>query len=99
MVEALVLEGGVPVPGALAVLLDSSLSEQIVSRAVSLLLFCFSHELSLVAVSGRYSSLLCLAFSSQWLLSLQSAGSRAHGRRSCSSQAPEHRRRSCGTRA
>ena len=37
------------------------------------------HGLSLVAASGGYSSLQCMGFSSQWLLLLQSMGSRHAG--------------------
>ena len=50
--------------------------------------------LSLVAVSGGYSSLRCVGFSLQWLLLLQSTGSRhtgsvvvAHGLSSCGARA------------
>ena len=39
--------------------------------------------LSLVAVSGGYSSLLCAGFSSRWLLLLRSTGSKRAGFRSC----------------
>ena len=39
--------------------------------------------LSLVAVSGGYSSLWCVAFSLQWLLLLRSTGSRCAGFSSC----------------
>ena len=45
--------------------------------------------LSLVAVSGGYSSLQCMCFSLQWLLLLQSTGSRCAGFSSCGTQAQE----------
>ena len=59
------------------------------------LFFCFwlrwvlvaSHGLSLVAVSGSYSSLRCAAFSLQWLLLLQSTASRRAGFSSCGTRA------------
>ena len=41
--------------------------------------FIALYGLSLVAESGGYSLLWCMGFSLQWLLSLQSMGSRAHG--------------------
>ena len=41
LVEVLVLEGGVPVPGALVILLDSSFFKKIFSCAMSVLLFYF----------------------------------------------------------
>ena len=41
--------------------------------------FIAARGLSLVVVSGGYSSLRCMAFSLPWLLLLQSTGSRAHG--------------------
>ena len=41
------------------------------------------HGLSLVAVSGGYSSLWCVGFSLRWLLLLQSTGSRRVGFSSC----------------
>ena len=56
-------------------------------------------RLSLVAASGGYSSLQCAGFSLQWLLLLQSTGSRHTGFSSCSSQALECRLSSCGARA
>ena len=40
-------------------------------------IFVVAHGLSLVAVSGGYSSLWCAGFSLRWLLLLQSTGSRA----------------------
>ena len=55
--------------------------------------------LSLVAVSGGYSSLRCVGFSLQWLLLLQRTGSRHAGFHSCGSQALKRRLSSCGTRA
>ena len=55
-----------------------------------------NHDLSLVAVSGGYSSLRCTGFSLWWLLLLQSMGSRpmgsavvARGLSSCGSWALE----------
>ena len=63
--------------------------------------------LSLVAVSGGYSSLWCAGFSLRWLLLLRSTGSRragfsscdSWGFSSCGSQALERRLGSCGARA
>ena len=55
--------------------------------------------LSLAAVSGGYSSLRCAGFSLQWLLLLQSTGSRCAGFSSCSLQALERRLSSCGAQA
>ena len=52
-----------------------------------------------VSAGEDYSSLQCTGFSLQWLLSLQSTGSRAHGLSTCGSQVLEHRLSSCGTRA
>ena len=49
--------------------------------------FVAAHGLSLVAVSGGYSLLRCLAFSLQWLLSLRSMDSRCVGFSSCSAWA------------
>ena len=43
--------------------------------------------LSLVAVSGGYSSLRCMGFSLRWLLLLRSTGSRHAGFSSCSPRA------------
>ena len=62
-------------------------------------IFVAAHGLSLVAVSGGYSSLRCVGFSLRWLLLLQSTGSRCMGFSSCGSQALEHRLSSCGARA
>ena len=45
--------------------------------------FVAVHWLSLVAVSGGYSSLWCAGFSLQWLLLLRSMGSRRAGFSSC----------------
>ena len=59
--------------------------------------FIAVHGLSLVAVSGGYSSLWCAGFSWQWLLSLRSIGSRFVGFSNCGSQALELRLSSCGT--
>ena len=61
--------------------------------------FVAVHGLSLVAVSGGYSLLRCAVFSLQWLLLLQSTGSRPVGFSSCGSQALECRLSSCGARA
>ena len=55
--------------------------------------------LSLVAVSGGYSSLWCTGFSLWWLLLLRSMGSRCTGFSNCGSRALERRLSSCGTRA
>ena len=62
--------------------------------------------LSLVAASGGSSSMWCAGFSLQWLLLLQSTGSRrvgsvvaARGLSSCGSRALEHKLNSCGARA
>ena len=55
--------------------------------------------LPLVAASGGYSSLQHVGFSLQWLLLLQSTGSRHVGFSSCGSWALEHRLNSCDTRA
>ena len=49
--------------------------------------FVAVRRLSLVAVSGGYSSLWCAGFSLWWLLPLQSTGSRCSGFSSCSTQA------------
>ena len=57
------------------------------------------HGLSLVAVSGGYSSLRCTDFSLQWLLLLQSTGSRHAGFSSCGSWALERRLSYCGAQA
>ena len=54
-------------------------------------------RLSLAAASVSYSSLQCMGFSLQWLLLLQSTGSRCFS--SCGMWALEHRLSSCGTRA
>ena len=54
--------------------------------------------LSLVVVSGGYSSLWCMGFSLRWLLLLQSTGSRCTGF-SSGSWALEHRLSICGARA
>ena len=56
------------------------------------------------AASGGYSLLPCAGFSLQWLLLLQSMGSRAsvvvaRGLSSCGSRALEHKLSSCGARA
>ena len=49
--------------------------------------FIAGHGLSLVAASGGYSSLQCTGFSLQWLLLLQSTGSRHAGFNSCGMRA------------
>ena len=61
--------------------------------------FVVVRGLSLVAVSGGYSSLRCVGFSLRWLLLLQSTGSRRAGFSSCGSRALERRFSSCSTRA
>ena len=61
--------------------------------------FVAAGRLSLGAASGGYSSLRCAGFSLQWLLLLQSTGSRHTGFLSCGTRAPEHRLSSRGTRA
>ena len=68
--------------------------------------FVAARRLSLVAASGGYSSLRCMCFSLQWLLLLQSTGSRcegsvvvAHRLSSCGSWPLECRLSSCGARA
>ena len=54
---------------------------------------------SLLCSSRGYSSLRCAGFSLQWLLLLQSPGSRHEGFSSCGTQALERRPSSCGARA
>ena len=49
--------------------------------------FLATHRLSLAVVSGGYSLLPCVGFSLQWLLLLQSTGSRSRGLSSYSTQA------------
>ena len=64
--------------------------------------FVAVHRLSLVVVSGGYSSLQCMGFSSRWLLLLQSTGSRRVGFNSCGTWASVVVARglsSCGARA
>ena len=61
--------------------------------------FVAACRLSLVAVSGGYSSLQCAGFSLRWLLLLWSMGSLACGLSSCGSQALECRLSSRGARA
>ena len=51
--------------------------------------FVAAHGLSLVAVSGGYSSLPCAGFSLRWLLLLRSMGSRHAGFSSCGMQAQQ----------
>ena len=51
--------------------------------------FVAAHGLSLVVVSGGYSSLQCAGFSLWWLLLLQSTGSRHAGFSSCSTRAQQ----------
>ena len=62
-------------------------------------MFAAVRRLSLVAVSGGYSSLQCTGLSSWWLLLLWSRGSRRAGFSSCGSRALECRLSSCGARA
>ena len=68
--------------------------------------FVAARGLSLVVASRGYSSLQCVGFSLQWLLLLQSTGSRQVGfsncgtwLSSCGSWALERRLSSCGSRA
>ena len=61
--------------------------------------FLAACALSLVVASGGYSSLRCAGFSLQWLLLLQSTGSRCAGFSSCGTRALERRLSSCGARA
>ena len=61
--------------------------------------FVAARGLSLVAMSGGYSSLWCVGFSLRWLLLLRTMGSRCAGFSSCGSRALERRLSSCGTRA
>ena len=61
--------------------------------------FIAVRRLSLVAASGGHSPSWCAGFSLQWLLLLQSTGSRHAGFSSCSMRALERRLSSCGTRA
>ena len=49
--------------------------------------FVAAHGLSLVGASGGYSSLWCTGLPLQWLLLLQSTGSRRAGFSSCSTWA------------
>ena len=49
--------------------------------------FVAARGLSLVAVSGGYSSLWCMGFSLWWLLLLQNTGSRRVGFSSCGTRA------------
>ena len=51
--------------------------------------FIAARGLSLVAASGGYSSLRCVGFSLQWLLLLQSTGSRRAGFSSCGMRAQQ----------
>ena len=57
--------------------------------------FVAARVLPLVAVSGGYSSLRCAGFSLQWLLLLQSTGSRHVAFSSCSTWALERSLSSC----
>ena len=59
--------------------------------------FAVAHGLSLVLASGGYSLLRCVGFSLQWLLLLQSTGSRHAGFSTCGMWALECRLSSCGT--
>ena len=61
--------------------------------------FVAVHGLSLVSARGGYSSLRCSGFSLQWLLLLQSTGSRQAGFSSCGSRAVELRLSSWGAQA
>ena len=61
--------------------------------------FVAARGLSLVAVSGGYSSLRCTGFSLRWLPLLQKTVSRCTGFSSCGSRALERRLSSCGARA
>ena len=49
--------------------------------------FVAGHGLSLVVVSGGYSSLHCAGFSLQWLFMWRSTGSSCAGFNSCGTQA------------
>ena len=60
---------------------------------------CCCAGFPLVAARGGYSSLQCMGFSLQWLLLLQSIGSRCTGFSSCSLQALGDRLSSNGTQA
>ena len=61
-------------------------------------LFIFGCIGSLLCAGSErgYSSLRCAGFSLQWLLLLQSTGSRPVGFSSCGLRAPEHSLSSCG---
>ena len=59
--------------------------------------FVAACRLSLVVVIRGYSSLRCAGFSLQWLLLLQSTGSRCTGFSGCGLQVLEYRLRSCCT--
>ena len=61
--------------------------------------FFAAHGLSLVVLSGGYSSLWCAGFSLRWLLLLPSTGSTRAGFSSCGTWALECRLSSCGARA
>ena len=61
--------------------------------------FVAAGGLSLVVVSGGYSSCWCAGFLLWWLLLLRSTGSRQVGFCSCGTRALERRLSSCGTRA
>ena len=61
--------------------------------------FIAARGLSLVATSRGYALLPCAGFSLQWLLLLQSMGSRRAGFSSCGSRALECRLSSCGAQA
>ena len=61
--------------------------------------FLAARGLSLVVVSGGYSSLQCVGFSLWWLLLLWSMGSRRAGFSSCGTWTLEHRFSSCDARA
>ena len=59
--------------------------------------FVVVRRLSLVVASRGYSLLRCAGFSLQWLVLLQSTGSRRRGFSSCGTWALERRLSSCGT--
>ena len=59
-------------------------------------MFAAACGLSLVVASRGYSLLWCAGFSLQWLLLLQSTGSRSEGFSSCGSRTLERRLSSCG---
>ena len=66
---------------------------------VCLFWLCFVFVAALVAARRDYSSMWCAGLSLQWLLLLQSTGSRCTGFSSCASWALERRLSSCGAQA